>query len=95
MAAAKCAERRSGRMPSRSTIHRKAYDDPHFNKIASAIGYVCINWARIEDLIDSFIEIIAPLEHDDISRAITSTMEIRNKIQTLKALAYRRKISDE
>ncbi|MHB8266974.1 hypothetical protein [Bradyrhizobium sp.] len=72
----------------------KAYDDPNFNKIALVIGHICIQWSRVEDIVDSFIEIIASLEEGNISRSITSNIDIRNKIQTLKALAFQKKVSD-
>jgi hypothetical protein len=74
---------------------RTAYDDPSLNKLALVIGHLCIKWAWIEESIDTFIGKYAPLDEGHISNAITSNLEIRSKIQTLKALAFERRQSDE
>lgn len=66
-----------------------------FDKVALALGHVCIEWGRLEQGLDEFIDLLAPLETGDVSRSITSSLDIRSKIQTIKALAYLRKHSDE
>jgi hypothetical protein len=69
--------------------------DKMFDALALAVGRICIVWGRLEHDLDEFIEVLAPLEAGDISRAITSELDIRSKLQTIKALAYIRKPSDE
>jgi len=71
----------------------KAYNDPHFNKVALILGHICLHWSRIEDVIDYLIGRMVGLEENNQTYAITSNMDIRNKIQTLKALAFERKTS--
>jgi hypothetical protein len=74
---------------------RTAYDDPSLNKLALVIGHLCIKWAWIEEVLDTFIGNYAPLAEGHIQHAITSNLDIRNKIQILKALAFERSQSDE
>ncbi|TQF27805.1 hypothetical protein UNPF46_29000 [Bradyrhizobium sp. UNPF46] len=79
-------------MPRKAPKKRKAYDDPHFNKLALVIGHICINWSRVEDVMDFLISRMILLEEgSNLANAITSNMDIRNKIQTLKALVYERR----
>ena len=66
-----------------------------FDKVASAIGHICISWAHPERDLNEFIQTLTPLEVGDISRSITSNMDIRSKVQVIKALAYLRKPSKE
>jgi hypothetical protein len=70
-------------------------DGKHFDELAKALGYICIQWGRLEVILSEFIELLTPLEEGDISNSITANMDIRTKIQTIKALAYIRKPSEE
>jgi hypothetical protein len=80
---------------ARKVPKRRAYDDQNFNKVALIIGHICMNWSRIEDIIDHLIGRMLGLEeHDNIANAVTSNMDIRNKIQTVKALFFETKTSD-
>ena len=79
----------------RARKKRRPYDDPHLNKLALIIGHICIQWSRIEDVLDFAIGRLAYLEEGSITYAITSNLDIRNKIQTLKALAFARRTSDD
>jgi hypothetical protein len=72
-------------------LKRTAYDDPSLNKLALVIGHLCIKWAWIEESLDTFIGNYAPLDEGHISHAITSNLDVRNKIQILKALAFERR----
>jgi len=74
---------------------RTAYDDPSLNKLAMVIGHLCIKWAWIEETLDTFIGNYAPLAEGHIQHAITSNLDIKNKIQILKALAFERSQSDK
>ncbi|WP_400769410.1 hypothetical protein [Methylosinus sporium] len=77
------------------TQSQKEKRDKRESDLATAIGRVCIRWGRLEHELCWFIEALAPLKEGDISRAVTNEMDIRAKIQTIKALAYIRKPSDE
>jgi hypothetical protein len=80
---------------SRSPKKRRPYDDPEVNKLALIIGHICIHWSRIEDTLDFAIGRLAYLEEGNITHAFTSNLDIRNKIQTLKALGFERKTNNE
>lgn len=68
--------------------------DPKFDRLAVALGHICIGWSRLERDLDEFIELLAPLEAGDISRSVTAGMDIRDKVQAVRALAYLRKPND-
>jgi hypothetical protein len=70
--------------------HRRPKAQRQFDQLALALGNVCIAWGRIEQDLNEFIEKLAPLNEGDISRSITANLDIRSKIQTIKALAYLR-----
>jgi hypothetical protein len=66
-----------------------------FDELAKALGYVTIAWGRLENDLSEFIELLVPLEEGDISRSVTAHLDIRSKVQTIKALAFLRKPYDE
>jgi hypothetical protein len=65
------------------------------DELAVAIGHICIYWGRLENDLNEFIECLTPLDEGDVSRSITAGMDIRTKVQTIKALSYLRKPSKE
>lgn len=75
---------------SKSQKHRR-----HFDKVATAIGHICIGWGHLERDLNEFIQALTPLDEGDISRSITANMDVRSKIQVIKALAFLRKPSKE
>jgi hypothetical protein len=82
-------------MPRKIPKRRKAYDDPSFNKVALLIGHISMNWSRVEDIVDHLIGRMLGLEErSNIGNAVTSNMDIRNKIQTVKALFFETKTSE-
>lgn len=76
-------------MPRRSSKETEKLD-----RLATAIGHICMAWGRLEQQLNEFIEVLAPLETGDVSNAVTAGMDIRTKIQTVKALAFTRKPSE-
>lgn len=64
-------------------------------KLAEALGLVCIRWGRLDNALCEFIELLAPLEPGQISETITAELDIRVKIQIIKALAFLRHPSSE
>jgi hypothetical protein len=79
-------------MPNSKNLKKIEEREEALSKI---IGKVCIYFGRLEESLSEFIELLTPLEPGDISRSITSEMDIRSKIQTIRALAYIRKPSEE
>jgi hypothetical protein len=67
----------------------------NFDELAKAIGYASIEWGRLEQSLSQFIELLAPLEKGNVALSITAPIDIRDKIQIIKALAYLRKPYDE
>src|SRR5947209_8668315 len=67
------------------------------DKLATEIGYVCIHWARLEDIFDHLIAHLAKIDKEgwrDEAKAwhaITGSLDIRQKAQVLKALLFMRK----
>jgi hypothetical protein len=55
---------------------------------AVSIGHVVINWSSIEAQLDEFIGLLAGIESDVDAAAISVNMDLRGKIQAIKALAY-------
>jgi hypothetical protein len=82
-------------MPRASPRTRRPYNDPELNKLALIIGHICIQWSRMEDALDFAIAQFANLDEGTITHAITSNLDIRNKIQSVKALAFARKPNPE
>lgn len=66
-----------------------------FSDVANALGQMCIYWGRLEQGLGDFIELLAPLEIGDVSRSVTSQMDIRSKIQAIRGLVFLRKPSEE
>jgi hypothetical protein len=66
-----------------------------FDELAQILGYVCIAWGRLEHDLNAFIETLTPLEEGDVSRSITASLDLRSKVQIIKALAFLRKPSNE
>jgi hypothetical protein len=60
-------------------------------KMAAEIGYVCIHWAWLEDIIDFLIALLAPIDNHEVGNAITGNVDIRQKAQMLRALFFLRK----
>lgn len=68
--------------------------DPHgkpLQRVALELGYISIYWAWLEDAIDSLITHLGPLEEGHAANAITGSIDLRQKIQIVKALAFIRK----
>jgi hypothetical protein len=77
---------------------------PHgrsIEKLATEIGYVCIHWAWLEDMIDYLIAHLAKIDVEGwqspakVWHAITGNLDIRQKAQILKALFFIRKGNHE
>src|SRR6267154_2652578 len=73
---------------------------PHgrsIEKLATEIGYVCIHWARLEDMFDFLIAQLAKIDAEGWENdakawhAITGNLDIRQKAQILRALFFMRK----
>jgi hypothetical protein len=70
-------------------------------KLATEIGYVCIHWAWLEDVIDYLIAQLAKIDVEGWNNpakawhAITGNLDIRQKAQILKALFFLRKGNHE
>lgn len=60
-------------------------------RIALEIGYITIYWAWLEDAVDSLIDELVPLDSGQVAEAITGNVDIRHKVQMVKALAFLRK----
>jgi hypothetical protein len=74
--------------------HQKS--DP-FDKVALQLGHISIQWGRLERDLSEFIELLTPLDlsQTQINEAITGNIDVRGKIQIIKALAFLRKDDDE
>jgi hypothetical protein len=61
-----------------------------FDRTALELGHISIEWARIEHSLDELIEILIPLDKDNsvLNDAITGNIDIRNKAQIIKAVAF-------
>jgi len=60
------------------------------DKAAHELGNITIEWARIEGAIDELIVLLGPLEEGPAGHVFTGNIDIRNKIQMLKGLAFLR-----
>lgn len=65
------------------------------DQAAPIIGHICMEWGRLEHSLTEFIDLLTPLEAGDVSRSITVGMDVRAKVQTIRALSYLRKPSDK
>lgn len=65
--------------------------EAHFDRLATALGHISIQWAWLERILAYHIMTLTPLEDDAVGRSITSAMDMRRKVQVLKALAFERK----
>jgi hypothetical protein len=63
--------------------------------VAIELGYVIIQWSRLDRVIDEFIEELARLDAPHVSHAITGNLDTKSKIQVAKALAFLRKPGPE
>ena len=70
-------------------VRRRRYDFlSRDDATAKEIGHVVMQWAALEDLIDSFIAELLHLEEEDpLSDVIAGNIEFRSKISALKGLA--------
>ena len=73
---------------------KRERNEKKWDRHAVAIGHICIEWGQLENGLDEFIQLLAPLEAGNISNSVTAGMDVRTKIQTVKALAFIRKPSD-
>jgi hypothetical protein len=62
------------------------------DRIAIEIGFITIYWAWLEDAIDELIDELVPLDGGHIAQAITGNVDLRQKVQMVKALAFINKI---
>lgn len=65
--------------------------EAHFDRLATALGHISIQWAWLERILAYHIMTLTPLEDDAVGRTITSAMDMRRKVQVLKALAFERR----
>jgi hypothetical protein len=65
------------------------------DRVARAIGYVTIFWAWLDRSLDEFLKALIPLEDGDIERIVTANMNMRAKIQIIKAIAIIRRFDDK
>jgi hypothetical protein len=74
-------------------VSKVSKKDEKIERLANALGHICISWGRLENNLSQFIELLGPLEEGFPSEAITAGMDIRTKIQIIKALAHIRQPS--
>jgi hypothetical protein len=55
---------------------------------AIELGHITMAWGRLEHHLDEWIAEIAMLDGQQVSEAITGNLDIRGKIQVIKALAF-------
>ena len=58
------------------------------DKAALELGHLSMAWGRLEHQLDDWITEIAGLGGPQISEALTGNMDVRGKVQALKALAF-------
>ncbi|MEH2565536.1 hypothetical protein [Bradyrhizobium sp. AZCC 2289] len=64
-------------------------------RMAAEIGYVCIHWAWLENMIDFLIAHLAGIKDEEAWHAITGNLDLRQKTQILRALFFLRKGKNE
>jgi hypothetical protein len=67
---------------------------PHgraIEKMATEIGYICIHWGWLEEVLDLLIALLAPIDEQRAWHAITGNLDIRQKTQVLRALFFIKK----
>src|SRR6266849_10694227 len=62
---------------------------------AQAIGYVCVLWASMEVNLDRLLETVLHLENSDVADSLTANIDLREKLEALKAVAFIRKPTDK
>jgi hypothetical protein len=79
------------KLPKPRHTFKSLSKDP-IERIAFEIGFITIYWAWLEDAIDKLIDELVPLDSGQTSEAITGNVDLRQKVQMLKALAFINKI---
>ena len=67
--------------------HGRAID----RMMATEIGYICIHWGWLEEVLDLLIALLAPIDEQKAWHAITGNLDIRQKAQVLRALFFIKK----
>ena len=68
---------------------------PQFEEHATAIGYICLYWAHLEQVLNATLELLIPMQDREVSRCLTSNVDFRDKIQIAITLGYKRKQRDD
>jgi len=68
---------------------------PQFEEHATAIGYICLYWAHLEQVLNAMLELLIPMHDRDVSRCLTSNIDFREKIQVAIGLGYMRKARED
>lgn len=68
-----------------------------YDKVALELGYITMEWGRLEDGMNRLIEALAPLSRtqEQVNQAIIGNIDVRGKIQIVKALAFIRNYENE
>jgi hypothetical protein len=72
-----------------------AYNKVHFEKLIMGVGLIAMEWSYIEYVLDRIIESLSGIEDEAISATFAAGSDLRNKINTTKALATIRKQDKE
>lgn len=67
-------------------------DNPKLNDHATAIGYLCFMYNGLEARVNNLLGILAPLKDEELE-CFTNQTDLKKKLPTLKALAFKNKPS--
>lgn len=65
-----------------------------FEEHAKAIGFICLYWAYLGEVLNATLELLIPMHDRGFSLCLTSNIDFREKIQIAIALGHKRKCSN-